>query len=130
MKTGRIAEPSSMDPMPAHDLFKTFSPRVAEWGIFGQLVTSGIISLPILNQMWGGRPRPRRTPWSGFLLCPTRPTRGSAAGQGAPHKAHPDTIGIVEEPHHPSPVASPPSPGRGTISYGRVCEERFSLLQW
>src|SRR5713226_6214379 len=33
--------------------------------------------------MWGGRPRPRRTPWSGFFLCPTRPASASASGRGA-----------------------------------------------
>jgi hypothetical protein len=35
------------------------------------------------SQMCGGRPRPRRIPWSGFSLASSSPARGSAAGQGA-----------------------------------------------
>src|SRR5260370_488573 len=32
------------------------------------------------NQMWGGRPRPRRTPWSGFVPCQTPAEAEAAAG--------------------------------------------------
>jgi len=33
-------------------------------------------------RLWGGRPRPRRTPWSGCAVPERRPTWASAAGRG------------------------------------------------
>ena len=36
------------------------------------------------SMKWGGRPRPRRTPWSGSVYAlKTQPTRASAADQGS-----------------------------------------------
>src|ERR1039457_4656299 len=36
----------------------------------------------LADKLWGGRPRPRRTPWSGSANPRKRPTWASAADQG------------------------------------------------